>query len=165
MRINPHTKHHLHLTLGQQAADNMRNGMGSWIFVFSFLGFMIIWAAANIWWLNNKGFDPYPFILLNLFLSMLAGLQGAILLISNKRQDEITAALAQSDYETNIEAEKRIEALQESIARIENEKLDRIFLTLNMLMDMNKQPEQKKNAEQLPENSKEFENWLKDKYE
>jgi len=55
--------------------------------------------------------DPYPFILLNLFLSMLAGLQGAILLIAAKRQDGIAAALAQHDYETNLAAKADIDLL------------------------------------------------------
>ena len=63
-------------------------------------------AAWDAW-------DPYPYILLNLFLSMLAGLQGAILLIAAKRQDAIAAALAQHDYDTNISAKADIEALLE----------------------------------------------------
>lgn len=57
--------------------------------------------------------DPYPYILLNLFLSMLAGLQGAILLIAAKRQDAIAAALAQHDYETNLAARREIEELMD----------------------------------------------------
>lgn len=98
------------LTRGQRAADTMRNVMGSWGFVGGFIAFMLIWAAINslaIRW------DPYPFILLNLFLSMLAGLQGAILLIAAKRQDGIAAALAQHDFDTNSAAKKDIELLLE----------------------------------------------------
>ena len=72
--------------------------------------FMIVWAAANS---RAVSWDPFPFILLNLFLSMLAGLQGAILLIAAKRQDAISAALAQHDYETNAAAKVDIEALIE----------------------------------------------------
>jgi len=86
----------------------MRNFMGSWGFVTGFIVFMILWATANS---LAKGWDPYPFILLNLFLSMLAGMQGAILLIAAKRQDAIAAALAQHDYETNVAAKKDIEML------------------------------------------------------
>jgi uncharacterized membrane protein len=81
--------------------------MGSWPFVITFLGFMGAWAFLN----NSHGFDPYPFILLNLFLSMLAGLQGAILLIAAKRQDAIAGAMAQHDYDTNLQAKAEIEAL------------------------------------------------------
>jgi len=100
------------LTTGERAADKLRNGMGSWGFVFSFVIFMILWAI-----LNTVGFvhhwDKYPFILLNLFLSMLAGLQGAILLIAAKRADAISAAMAQHDFDTNVAAKEEIEALMD----------------------------------------------------
>ena len=99
-----------HLTRGERAADRMRNVMGSWPFVGGFVLFMIVWAVVNT---VLPGWDVYPFILLNLFLSMLAGLQGAILLIAAKRQDSIAAALARHDYETNIAAKTDIETLLE----------------------------------------------------
>jgi uncharacterized membrane protein len=106
-----HDKHKASRTKGQRAADIMRNGMGSWPFVGSFIGFMLIWAAINTWALATQAWDPYPYILLNLLLSMLAGLQGAILLIAAKRQDAIAAAMAQHDYETNLRAKEEIELL------------------------------------------------------
>jgi uncharacterized membrane protein len=84
------------LSLGERAADRMRNGMGSWPFVFAFFGFMITWAVANsiIHVGGSHGFDPYPYILLNLFLSMLAGIQAAALLIAAKRADQIASEIA-----------------------------------------------------------------------
>ncbi len=87
------------LTVGERAADKVRNGMGSWPFVITFLATMGVWAIANsLFYLggsNGKhGFDPYPYILLNLMLSMVAGLQGAILLIAAKRADQISSELA-----------------------------------------------------------------------
>jgi uncharacterized membrane protein len=106
---NWHTAQREKLTTGERAADRMRNFMGSWGFVGGFVGFMALWALANS--LVAKSWDPYPFILLNLFLSMLAGLQGAILLIAAKRQDAIAAALAEHDYNTNVESKTDIEAL------------------------------------------------------
>ena len=106
-----HQKHKDSLTKGQRAADLMRNRMGSWSFVGGFIGFMIIWAAVNTSVLESKAWDPYPYILLNLFLSMLAGLQGAILLIAAKRQDAIAGVMAQHDYDTNLKAEKEIQEL------------------------------------------------------
>ena len=113
---NWHKEHKASLTPGEKAADAMRNGMGSWPFVFLFLAFLIVWA-----WLNTHGptthWDKYPFILLNLFLSMLAAIQGAILLIAAKRADAISAAMAKHDYETNVEAEKEIEQLMEITRR------------------------------------------------
>ena len=107
---NWHTKATSNLSRGERAADIMRNGMGSWTFVGGFVAFMIVWALTNTA-LGGRSWDPYPFILLNLFLSMLAGLQGAILLIAAKRQDAISAALAQHDYDTNVAAKNDIEEL------------------------------------------------------
>ncbi len=107
---NWHKRAKAKLTFGERAADSVRNGMGSWVFVLVFVAFLVIWAL-----LNTKGgwhhWDKYPFILLNLFLSMLAALQGAILLIAAKRQDAIAAAMAKHDYETNVSAKKEIETL------------------------------------------------------
>jgi uncharacterized membrane protein len=88
----------------------MRNSMGSWRFVITFLIFMGIWVLLNTVAAIHH-WDEYPFILLNLFLSMLAGLQGAILLIAAKRVDSISAAMAEHDYQTNIEAKKEVEEL------------------------------------------------------
>ena len=100
------------LTLGERAADRVRNGMGSWPFVFIFLGSMGIWAFVNsIVGIGQshgkKGFDPYPYILLNLFLSMVAGLQGAILLIAAKRADSISSELAMHTF-NNTEADTKL---------------------------------------------------------
>jgi len=73
--------------------------MGSWSFVLAFLGVMAVWAIANsVFFLggsaSHHGFDPYPYILLNLMLSMIAGLQGAILLIAAKRADQVSSEVA-----------------------------------------------------------------------
>lgn len=95
------------LTLGERAADSMRNRMGSWAFVFGALMFLTGWMIGN----RNVGFDPYPFILLNLILSCLAAMQGAILLIAAKRQDQISSELALHDYETNAEADEIVKAI------------------------------------------------------
>jgi uncharacterized membrane protein len=86
------------LSRGERSADRMRNMMGSWPFVFSFFGIMIAWAVVNTFLLEHilghKAFDPYPYILLNLFLSMLAGVQAAALLIAAKRSDAISSEIA-----------------------------------------------------------------------
>jgi uncharacterized membrane protein len=110
MIYNWHRKHKNSLTRGERAADILRNRMGSWGFVFGFIALMGVWVILNTL-VPIFHWDVYPFILLNLFLSMLAGLQGAILLIAAKRQDAISAAMARHDYETNIRAKKEIEAL------------------------------------------------------
>ncbi|MDQ0850196.1 putative membrane protein [Arthrobacter sp. B3I9] len=106
-----HTRHKSSLSRGDRAADYVRNGMGSWPFVGGFILLMIVWAAVNSFVLTGRAWDPYPYILLNLFLSMIAGLQGAILLIAAKRQDAIASAMAQHDYDTDREAKDEIERL------------------------------------------------------
>jgi uncharacterized membrane protein len=121
---NWHADHARSLTRGQRAADGLRNGMGSWPFIGAFLATMVLWAVLNSVLLTRGAWDPYPYILLNLFLSMLAGLQGAILLIAAKRPDAIAAAMAQHDYDTNVAAKVEIErliALSEQQARMMSE--------------------------------------------
>ena len=99
-RTHPAVRADNALTLGEKAADHLRNGMGSWIFVGGSLLFLAGWMIGN----RGTGFDPYPFILLNLILSCVAALQGAILLIAARRSDQISAELAVHDYTTNAEA-------------------------------------------------------------
>lgn len=115
-RHHPGVRHGSELSLGERAADRLRNGMGSWGFVFGALVFLAGWMIGN----RNVGFDKYPFILLNLILSCLAAMQGAILLIAAKREDQISSELARHDYETNVEADrivKEIHALTLEIHR------------------------------------------------
>jgi uncharacterized membrane protein len=102
------------LSLGERAADRLRNSMGSWGFVFGALVFLAVWMAFN----NNSGFDKYPFILLNLVLSCLAALQGAILLIAAKRSDQVAAELAQHDYDIDSKAEALIEKLHAAFTKM-----------------------------------------------
>ncbi len=102
------------LTLGERSADRLRNGMGSWAFVLGALIFLAGWMAGN----RNVGFDPYPFILLNLILSCLAALQGAILLIAARRSDQISAELAVHDYQTNLDAAQMIRSINDMTLEI-----------------------------------------------
>ncbi|HEV2346452.1 MAG TPA: DUF1003 domain-containing protein [Actinocrinis sp.] len=105
---HPHVRTGGDLTLGERAADKMRNSMGSWTFIFVFVTVMICWAGTNTLLmqrvLHHQAFDPYPYILLNLLLSTLAGLQGGILLIASKRADQISSELAQHDYQVNTDS-------------------------------------------------------------
>jgi uncharacterized membrane protein len=103
------------LTRGERAADLLRNGMGSWGFVLSALAFLAGWMIAN----RGEGlFDPPPFILLNLILSCLAALQGAILLIAAKRADALSRDLAEHDYKTNLEAVEIIKEIRQLTGEI-----------------------------------------------
>ena len=101
------------LSRGERAADKMRNAMGSWPFVFSFFGVMIGWAVVNTLLLqrvlHHKAFDPFPYILLNLFLSMMAGVQAAALLIAAKRADAISSEVALHTSNNTDDIKKLIE--------------------------------------------------------
>jgi uncharacterized membrane protein len=97
-------------TVGQRVADRVAEVVGSWPFILTQGVLLVGWVVMNLAaWVGH--WDPYPFILLNLFLSMLAGLQGSILLIAAKRQDAVAAALARHDFATNVAAKREIEEL------------------------------------------------------
>lgn len=103
------------LSRGERAADAMRNGMGSWPFVLGALLFLTGWMLYN----RDTGFDPFPFILLNLVLSCIAALQGAILLIAAKREDQISSELAEHTYQIDQENLELTRAVHELSLKIE----------------------------------------------
>jgi uncharacterized membrane protein len=111
------------LTRGERAADKMRNSMGSWMFVFVALVFLAVWMALNIILDKSTGhtFDAYPFILLNLVLSCVAALQGAILLIAAKRSDQVASELAQHDYDEDCQSREMLQVLTEEFAALRNQ--------------------------------------------
>jgi uncharacterized membrane protein len=103
------------LTFGQRIADKVAGFGGSWTFIISFGLFILIWISINIFWLLNKGFDPYPFILLNLLLSCLAALQAPVIMMSQNRQEEKDRERAKKDYMINLKSELEIRTLHEKI--------------------------------------------------
>lgn len=128
------------LTFGERAADKMRNGMGSWAFVFVALVFLAAWMGYN----RGTGFDRYPFILLNLLLSCVAALQGAILLIAAKRSDQISSELARHDYHADLKAEKLVEKLSAQFAQMtaQHEALSRQVAELTAALQRGRVPHQ-----------------------
>jgi uncharacterized membrane protein len=111
------------MTLGQKMADKVASFGGSWIFIFIFACVMVIWVFLNSFILirYNESFDPYPYILLNLFLSMIAAIQAPIILMSQNRQAYKDRLRAEHDYEVNLKAELEIIALHEKIDSLKNE--------------------------------------------
>ena len=103
------------LTFGQRIADKVASFGGSWTFIISFGAFLFLWIAANAWFLANKGFDPYPFILLNLILSCIAALQAPVIMMSQNRQEEKDRERAKKDYMVNLKSELEIRMLHEKI--------------------------------------------------
>ena len=110
-------------SLGQRSADAVAAFGGSWTFVGLFGAVMLGWVGLNAYLLKHQGatFDPYPFLLLNLFLSMLAAIQAPVILMSQNRQGEKDRQHADHDYEVNLKAEMEIMLL--------HEKLDELRLT------------------------------------
>jgi uncharacterized membrane protein len=104
-------------SLGQRAADAVASFGGSWMFVGLFAATMLLWVGLNGLLMMGGGtaFDPYPYILLNLFLSMLAAIQAPIILMSQNRQSEKDRVSAEHDYEVNLKAELEIMLLHEKI--------------------------------------------------
>lgn len=104
-------------TAGQRAADAVAHFGGSWTFVGLFMAVMLVWVGLNIVLMASRGqtFDPYPFILLNLFLSMLAAIQAPVILMSQNRQSEKDRLSAENDYEINLKAELEILLLHEKV--------------------------------------------------
>jgi uncharacterized membrane protein len=102
-------------SFGQKIADKVAGFGGSWTFIISFLLFIIVWIGANVYILVNKGFDPYPFILLNLILSCIAALQAPVIMMSQNRQEEKDRNRAKKDYMINLKSELEIRMIHDKI--------------------------------------------------
>jgi uncharacterized membrane protein len=100
---------------GDRLADTIARVGGSWSFIIVAIVFLIVWTLGNIWMLGRKSFDPYPFIFLNLILSMVAALQAPVIMMSQNRQSERDRLDASHDYEVNLKAEIEIMALHEKL--------------------------------------------------
>ena len=103
------------ITTGQRLADNVARFGGSWRFIILFGPFLAIWIMINALLLSNKGFDPYPFILLNLMLSCLAAIQAPLIMMSQNRQEEKDRQRAKKDYMINLKSEMEIRLLHEKL--------------------------------------------------
>ncbi|HXX56046.1 MAG TPA: DUF1003 domain-containing protein, partial [Methanoregula sp.] len=99
------------LSFGDRVSDRLADFAGSWTFIFLFTGFLIVWVAVNAFVLLVRPFDPYPFILLNLFLSALAAIQAPVIIMSQNRQEERDRMNAEHDYQVNLNAEMEIHQL------------------------------------------------------
>ncbi len=104
-------------TLGQRAADAIAKFAGSWAFIFSFTGVLVLWMAVNAV-LAARAFDPYPFILLNLVLSCIAAIQAPLIMMSQNRQEEKDRRRAENDYKVNLKTEIMIEDLYDKVNAI-----------------------------------------------
>ena len=101
-------------TFGQRIADRVAGFGGSWTFIIIFLSVLVIYSAVNIT-LGRSAWDPYPFILLNLFLSMLAAIQAPVIMMSQNRQDTKDRLRSELDFDVNRRAESEIQGLANKV--------------------------------------------------
>jgi uncharacterized membrane protein len=101
-------------TFGERIADAVAGFGGSWTFIISFLVTLVAYTAVNVA-LKRASWDPYPFILLNLFLSMLAALQAPVIMMSQNRQDTKDRLRGELDFEVNRRAEYEIRELAQKL--------------------------------------------------
>ena len=141
---NVHAETAEQLTFGQKVADKVAAFGGSWPFIIIFLCILLSWIALNTYLLLNhrKTFDPYPFILLNLVLSMLAALQAPVIMMSQNRQAEHDRKDAEHDYEVNLKAEFEIMALNEKMDELRTQQWEQLMQAqrdqINKLLDLEK---------------------------
>jgi CRP/FNR family transcriptional regulator, cyclic AMP receptor protein len=122
---NPNEVIEAEATLGEHVADSVARFGGSWTFIISFCSVLVIYTALNVL-LRRSAWDPYPFILLNLFLSMLAALQAPIIMMSQNRQDTKDRVRGELDYEVNRRAEVEIQGLARKLHSLDD-KLDDVI--------------------------------------
>jgi uncharacterized membrane protein len=111
------------MPLGARLADTIAKVGGSWSFIIAFLIFLAGWTLLNAWLLGAQSFDPYPFIFLNLILSMVAALQAPVIMMSQNRQSEHDRIDAAHDYEVNLKAEIEIMALHEKLDDLRHQEI------------------------------------------
>lgn len=107
-------------SFGERLSDKIADFGGSWRFIIMFLSFLVVWMLINSFYLMNKGFDPYPYILLNLMLSCVAALQAPVIMMSQNRQEDKDRERAEYDFKVNLKAETEI--------RLLHKKLDHLLL-------------------------------------
>ena len=119
------------LTLADRMADLIAEFGGSWKFIFAATAFLIFWVLLNTWMLHDKGFDPYPYVLLNLVLGMITGLQAPIIMMSQNRQAEKDRLRADLDYNVNLKNELALTEVLRRLDVLESERLPILFAQQN----------------------------------
>jgi uncharacterized membrane protein len=148
---NAHEEFTEKLTYGQRVADKVASFGGSWPFIGLFALFLFLWIGGNSLYLilsHNKPIDPFPFILLNLFLSMLAAIQAPVIMMSQNRQSAHDRMDAQHDYEVNLKAEIEILSLHHKMDDLREQQLTKLMeiqrkqieLLENIIQEIKKNP-------------------------
>lgn len=135
------------LTSGQKISDKVARFGGSWAFIISFFIILILWIMFNSLAPKNDGFDPYPFILMNLILSCIAALQAPIIMMSQNRQEEKDRRRNENDYLINLKAELEVKALNQKIDLLLEEQIKILFDSQAKQLEILKSIEKKINTQ------------------
>jgi uncharacterized membrane protein len=119
--MDMHSQWNEKLTFGQKVADNVARFGGSWTFIISFILILAVWTFVNGIHLFGVGFDPYPFILLNLVLSTVAAIQAPLIMMSQNRASDYDRFQAKNDYDVNLKSEAEVRALNEKLDHLLNQ--------------------------------------------
>lgn len=132
------------LTFGERLSDKIAEFGGSWKFIISFGAVLLGWITLNAAILLNRGFDPYPFILLNLILSCLAAIQAPIIMMSQNRAESRDRLRAENDYKVNLKAELEIRHLHEKIDHLLRRQYNRLFEIQQIQLELLEEISQRK---------------------
>jgi uncharacterized membrane protein len=111
------------LTMADRAADKIAEFGGSWKFIIFEIGLFLLWMLLNTWLLFDKGFDPYPYVFLNLVLGIICGLQAPIIMMSQNRQSHKDRLRSDLDYEVNLKNELALQEILQRLKILERESL------------------------------------------
>jgi uncharacterized membrane protein len=136
-------------TFGDRLADSVAGFGGSWTFIITFMSALIVYSGINVV-LRASAWDPYPFILLNLFLSMIAALQAPIIMMSQNRAEARDRARAENDYKVNLKAELEIRHLHEKIDHLLRKQYNRLFEIQQIQIELLEELGQKRRAGNRP---------------
>jgi uncharacterized membrane protein len=115
------------MTVADRAADLIAEFGGSWKFIGCSISFLIGWVLLNTWLMHGKGFDPFPYVLLNLVLGMITGMQAPIIMMSQNRQSEKDRLRADLDYQVNLKNELSLSEVLRRLDVLESERLPKLF--------------------------------------
>ncbi|MBA3048761.1 MAG: DUF1003 domain-containing protein [Alphaproteobacteria bacterium] len=122
-------------TFGARLADRVAAVGGSWAFIIAFGAFLVVWASGNLL-LARHAFDPYPFIFLNLILSMLAAIQAPVIMMSQNRQSKKDRLEAAHDYEVNLKSEIEVLALHDKLDQLRSRDIETMIRKQQEQLDM-----------------------------
>jgi len=124
---NDYTEYEKELTFGEHLSDKIAGFAGSWSFIAVFAGLIFLWVALNTWMLLARPFDPYPFILLNLVLSILTAVQAPVIIMSQNRQEIRDRLHADRDYQVSVHTELEIHRLHRKIDHLMTNQAQRLL--------------------------------------